>query len=112
MDEYTRTGFPVESTVIKSDSIKFIRQFSNAEDPNVVVANCCLYFLPQDLTATQMAYLKTNVFLTGQVTDSYWTNAWYAYISNTGDAMAEGIVRGRLDALINYITSMEEYQLF
>ncbi len=108
----TSTGFPIGGTLIKTNSIRFNKQFDHPEDPNAVVANFCKYLLPQDLTPNQVKYLKQSVLLTGQVTDSYWTNAWNNYTSNPGDPMAESIVHTRLDALVNYITSMEEYQLY
>ena len=108
----TSTGLQVGGTTIKTDSIKFNKQFDHPEDPNAVVANFCKYLLPQDLTPDQATYLKQSVLLTGQVTDGYWTSAWNNYIANPNDAMAESIVHSRLDKLVNYITSMEEYQLY
>jgi hypothetical protein len=68
--------------------------------------------LPQPLTDTQITYLKQSVLLTGQVNDAYWTTAWNNYIANPTDPLAEGTVHGRLDKLVNYITNMEEYQLY
>ncbi len=108
---FTSSGFLLNGILMKSDSIKFCQQFDHPEDPNQVIANFCSYLLPQPLTADQTAFLKQSILLTGQINDAYWTSAWLNYMANTGDAIAEGTVRGRLDQLMNYITSMEEYQL-
>ncbi len=109
---YTSSGFPVVAGyTIKIDSIAFAMQFDHPEDPNMLIADFCKYLLPQQLTDTQISYLKQSVLLTGQVTDAYWTNAWYGYVSNPSDPLNEGTIRGRLDRLTNYITGMEEYQL-
>ena len=112
MGVQTSTGMSIGSTLIKSDSILFNKQFDHPEDPNAVVANFCKYLLPQDLTPDQVSYLKRSVLLTGQVSDSYWTSAWNNYIANPGDPGSESVVRSRLDQLVNYITGIEEYQLY
>jgi len=112
MGIYTSTGSMVDGTILKSDSIRFNKQFAHPEDPNEVIANFCKYLLPQPLTEIQIAYLKQSVLLTGQVNDTYWTNAWNDYTANPADPVAKGTILGRLDSLVNYITNMEEYQLY
>jgi hypothetical protein len=96
---------------IKVDAIAFIKQFPNPEDPNAVVANFIQYLLPQDLSATQKTYLK-SILLSNQVTDSYWTSAWTAYAANPTDTTLLGTVKTRLETLINYMVSLEEYLLY
>jgi Protein of unknown function (DUF1800) len=78
-------------------------------DPNKVVSNFIKYLLPKDLSDTQKAFMK-NILLSNQVSDFYWTNAWNAYTSNPTQAN-EATVRTRLNDLVNYITSLEEYYL-
>jgi hypothetical protein len=96
---------------IKIDAIAFINQFPNPEDPNAVVANFIRYLLPEDLSDTQKTYLK-SILLSNQVTDSYWTNAWTAYVAAPTDPTLLGTVKTRLETLINYMVSLEEYLLY
>ncbi|MEP7280171.1 MAG: DUF1800 domain-containing protein [Bacteroidota bacterium] len=112
MGLYTSTGYPIGGTLIKSNAIRFTNQFEHPEDPNEVVANFCKYLLPQPLTIAQTTYLKQSFLLTGQINDNYWTKAWNDYIADPTDPVTEGTIGGRLDKLINYITNMEEYQLY
>lgn len=111
LSNLTKAGITVNGIKLKADSIAFNKLFSNPEDPNSVVSNFIKYLLPQDLSQSQKDYMK-SILLSNQVTDSYWTNAWNAYISNPSDTSAMGIVQTRLDTLINYITSLEEYFLY
>jgi uncharacterized protein (DUF1800 family) len=111
INNLTKAGITVNSIKIKVDSVAFNKLFPNPEDPNQVVRNFITYLLPQDLSQSQKDYMK-SILLSNQVTDSYWTNAWNAYISNPSDTGALATVQNRLDTLINYITSLEEYFLY
>ncbi|MBS1567110.1 MAG: hypothetical protein JST39_22195, partial [Bacteroidetes bacterium] len=112
-NNFTKNGVTTGGNTfkLKVDSIAFIKQFPSPEDPNAVVANFIKYLLPQDLSATQKTYLK-SILLSNQVTDSYWTTAWNAYVASPNDATALGTVKSRLDTLINYMVSLEEYLLY
>jgi hypothetical protein len=109
LNDYSRDGIYSYSTRIKIDSIEYNKLFSNPANPNDVVSNFIKYLLPKDLSIDQKNYMK-SILLSNQTSDFYWTNAWNAYINNPVSAN-EMIVRSRLDTLINYITSLEEYQL-
>lgn len=111
LNSLTKAGITVNGIKLKTDSIAFNKLFPTPEDPNTVVSNFIKYLLPQDLGQTQKNYMK-SILLSNQVTDSYWTTAWNAYIANPADTVALGVVQGRLDTLINYITSLEEYFLY
>jgi uncharacterized protein (DUF1800 family) len=113
MSNYTTTnGFPVVNSdkAIKVDFIAYSNLFSHPEDPNAVVANFCKYLLPQDLSADQTTFMLNILLKEGQ--DHYWTDAWNAYLANPTDTIAMGVVHDRLQALIIYITNLEEYQLY
>lgn len=110
LNDLTKNGVTVDTIKIKTNSVVFNQQFSGASDPNIVVQNFINYLLPLDLSQTQKDYMKT-ILLSNQSADYYWSNAWNAYIGNPSDVMLENVVRTRLDTLVNYITSLEEYQL-
>jgi uncharacterized protein (DUF1800 family) len=113
LNNFTKGGVSTggNSFKMKVDTIAFIKQFPNPEDPNAVVANFIKYLLPQDLSASQKTYLK-SILLSNQVTDSYWTTAWLAYAASPNDTTLLGTVKSRLDTLINYMVSLEEYLLY
>ena len=110
LNDLSKPGVTVDTVKIKINSVAYNQLFPSAADPNEVVKNFINYLLPQDLSQTQKDYMK-SILLSNQSADYYWSNAWNAYIGNPTDTMAENVVRTRLDTLINYITSLEEYQL-
>ncbi len=113
LNNLTKSGVTTggNSFKIKVDVLAFIKQFPTPEDPNAVVANFINYLLPQDLSDNQKAYLK-SILLSNQVNDAYWTSAWTAYIASPNDATLMGTVQSRLETLVNYMTSLEEYLLY
>lgn len=110
LNDLSRSGVTVDTVKIKINSVAYNQLFANPADPNEVVKNFINYLLPLDLSQAQKDYMK-SILLSNQSADFYWSNAWNAYIANPSDTMAENVVRTRLDTLINYITSLEEYQL-
>jgi uncharacterized protein (DUF1800 family) len=110
---FTKLGNPSvfsEGIPIKVNSISYNQLFLSPGDPNAVVDNFAMFLLPNDVTVAQKANMK-SILLSGQTTDSYWTTSWNNYIANPSNQMFEKEVRDRLDGLIDYITSLEEYQL-
>jgi hypothetical protein len=110
INEYIEGGYDHEGYIIKIDCIAFAKLFTNIGNPNDLVQNFITYLLPKDLSDNQKTYMK-SILLSNQVSDFYWTNAWNAYIANP-TAANTSIVQTRLETLINYITSLEEYQLY
>jgi hypothetical protein len=98
------------NTNIKIDSIAFNKQFYNPALPNDVIDNFIKYLLPKDLSATQKTLLKNFLLPNPSAPDYYWTSLWNSYV-NTPDATNTDLVTKHLNSLINYITSLEEYQL-
>ncbi|MBC7849621.1 MAG: DUF1800 domain-containing protein [Chitinophagaceae bacterium] len=111
LNDLTRPGVDVDGFAIKVDSIAYNKLSPAPSNPNLVVSNFILYLLPQGVSQEQYDFMK-SILLSNQVGDYYWSNAWNAHIAEPGNELAEATVRSRLDTLINYITSMEEYQLF
>lgn len=92
------------------DNIAFAAQFEHPEDPVQLVNNIVRLMLPMDLSVTKKFLLK-SILLSGQLNDSYWTNAWNTYIANPNDVMAYETVHTRLALLNKYVMSLPEYQL-
>jgi Protein of unknown function (DUF1800) len=110
LNEYIDGGYYHEGFKIKIDCIAYAKLFTNIGNPTELVQNFITYLLPKDLSDNQKTYMK-SILLSNQTSDFYWTNAWNAYVANP-NAANTSIVQSRLETLINYITSLEEYQLY
>ena len=111
LNAFTNGGVTVSGVKLKVDSVAFTKQFSNAGDPNALIADFILYLLPADLSQPQKDYMKA-IMLNNQVNDAYWTSAWNAYLAAPTDTGALGLVQKRLDTVLNYVTSLAEYFLY
>ena len=92
------------------NAVDFAAQFDTPEDPNILLNDMIRLLLPVDLS-TYKKFLLKSILLSGQASDSYWTNAWNAYLDNPGDQMAYETINQRLKLLVKYIMSLPEYQL-
>ena len=103
---YTRSG-----KTIKIDPIAFAKKLSNPGDPNILITDslAILYRVPLSLASRDI--IKTNILLSGQAQDYYWTNAWNAYLANPTDTMSYQTVFTRLRDLYKYFMNLAEYQL-
>lgn len=103
---YSRTSFK-----LIYDTIAFANQFPNPQDPNALVSAISTLCHPIPLSQTTKDTIKTAYLLTGQATDSYWTDAWNFYKNNPTDANAKKAVTDRLQAMMKYMFGLAEYQL-
>jgi uncharacterized protein (DUF1800 family) len=92
------------------DHIAFAQQFSNPGDPNQLIADTAALLSPNDIGATQTAFLKT-ILLSNQAADYYWTDAWNQYIGTPGNATYKTTVETRLRSMHTYLMALAEYQL-
>ncbi|MBC7919959.1 MAG: DUF1800 domain-containing protein [Ferruginibacter sp.] len=104
------TGYRNGNVTLIIDPLKFVAQFSNPGDPNLLVSDLIAYLFAISVSDEQKDVLKKTL-LSGQTNDYYWTNAWVAYQTNPGDAMNRNIVRSRLQSLLKYLLDIAEYQL-
>ncbi len=102
---YSRNGFRVQF-----NCVAFAQTLNNPANPNDLIDECLKLFFRNDLSAQSKAQIKTQILLTGQQWDYYWTNAWAAYISNPTTANFN-TVNTRLKSLFQYFFSLSEYQL-
>jgi uncharacterized protein (DUF1800 family) len=104
-------GYTFNGTNIKFDPLLFAKTLPNPEDPNLIIDDLLKLMFRFSLTAASKAQLKTDVLLSGQASDYYWTNAWNLYISTPTDMANTTNVRNKLKSLIQYLMNLSEYQL-
>ena len=83
----------------------------NPGDPNLLISDSIQYLFRLPLTQASRDQLKRDIILSGQTTDSYWTNAWDAYIANPNNTTNANIVKSRLASFYQYLLKLAEYQL-
>ena len=104
---YNNGGFKLYFNVVD-----FAKRMSNPSDPNQLVLDFNKYLLRRTLSQGLRDTIKTDILLTGQITDGYWTSAWIAYTSAPENLNNFSVVNGRLKTLAQYFLSkLEEYQL-
>ena len=104
------SGITKNSVNLKIDVLAFATNTSNPSDPNQLIADCASLLSPNDLGATQTAFLKT-ILLSGQTNDAYWTSAWNQYIGTPSNTTYQNTVATRLRSMLSYIMDLAEYQL-
>ncbi len=104
------TGYTQYGVNLKINFIAFAQQFSDPRDPNILIADSAALLSPNDLGATQTAFLK-NILLSGQAQDHYWSDAWDNYLADTTNVTNKTIVESRLRLMYAYIMDLAEYQL-
>ncbi|HHM21956.1 MAG TPA: DUF1800 domain-containing protein [Bacteroidetes bacterium] len=109
-DVLTTASFESYEAELKIDHIAFASEFDHPEDPNLLIDDMVRLLLPRPVSDDKKALLK-SILLSGLPNDSYWTAAWFDYISNPNDDMAFQVVNTRLTILHNYILKLPEYQL-
>lgn len=102
---YSRNGFRVQF-----NCVTFAQALSNPGNPNDLVDEAVRIFFRNELSAQSKSQIKTQILLTGQQWDYYWTNAWAAYESNPTTANFN-TVNTRLKSLFQYLFNLSEYQL-
>lgn len=111
IDQVIGKGYTQNGKTLQIDPVAFAKALSNPGDPNILISDSMdiLYQVP--VSDTLKGTIKTQILLSGQTQDYYWTNAWNAYLSAPGDATAYQIVYTRLQTLYNYLLNLAEYQL-
>jgi uncharacterized protein (DUF1800 family) len=111
IDQLIGTGYTRNNIKLIIDPVTFTKNLPNPLDPNVLINDALniLYRVP--LSDTSKATIKTQILLTGQADDYYWSNAWNAYLSSPTDMAAYTTVYTRLQTLYKYFMNLAEYQL-
>ncbi|OYU96535.1 MAG: hypothetical protein CFE21_09125 [Bacteroidetes bacterium B1(2017)] len=105
------SGYTKFSYKLIIDCVGFAEQFPNASNPNLLLDQILQLLYPVDISSTVKTTLKTSFLLSGQSSDSYWTDAWNAYLAAPTDLAKKAAVNSRLQALLKYVMGQAEYQL-
>jgi uncharacterized protein (DUF1800 family) len=104
---YSSGGFKMEVNMVE-----LAKRMPNPADPNALILDLNKYLLRRTLSQGLRDAIKTDILLTGQVTDSYWTDAWLQYITAPSNLNNFTVVNNRLKTLgLYFMSKLEEYQL-
>ncbi len=105
LNGYTRNG---KKIII--DPVAFIKALATPEDPNILLDEILSVMYRVPLSAAAKQTIKQQTLLAGQVSDHYWTDAWFTYLGNPTSANLT-IINNRLKPLLQYLMNLAEYQL-
>lgn len=105
------TGYTKNGKKIIVNTIQFAQTVCpNPSDPNTLVDSLFSFLVSTDISSIMKSNLKTQILLSGQATDRYWTDAWNAYMSSP-TTINYNTVHTRLKSLLKYIMNLPDYQL-
>ncbi|MBS1510079.1 MAG: DUF1800 domain-containing protein [Bacteroidetes bacterium] len=110
-DRMIADGITNNNQTLVIDPISFADQLANPGDPNLLIDQSLEILLRYPLSSSAKELIKRSILLSGQLQDSYWTNAWDAYKAVPTDAGNKAIVLSRLKAFYKYIMNLPEYHL-
>ncbi len=102
---YTRNGLRVIFNLVP-----YVQQFSNPGNPNDLIDDALKFVFRNQLSYESKKAIKTQILLSNQLYDYYWTNAWMAYMASPTTANFN-IINNRLKSLFQYFFNLSEYQL-
>lgn len=112
INQLINSGFSSGGFKMEVNMVEFAKRMSNPADPNVLILDFNKYLLRRTLSQALRDTIKTDILLTGQVTDSYWTDAWLQYITTPSNLNNFTVVNNRLKTLgLYFMSKLEEYQL-
>jgi uncharacterized protein (DUF1800 family) len=109
-DTMVASGYLRNSFRMQYDFVAVVRNFVNPGNPNDLLEEALSYFYRLQVTPQLKQQTKTQVLLSNQQYDYYWTNAWAAYITSPTTANFN-IINTRLKDLFKYLMDLSEYQL-
>ena len=109
-DVMTNTGYLRNGFRMQFDFVAYAKTLTNPGNPNDLVDEALKYLYRMTLSPQVKQQMKTQMLLSGQQYDYYWTNAWSAYIASPTVANFN-IINVRLRDLFRYLMNLSEYQL-
>lgn len=114
-NQYTDTmvvsGYTYNSKKILIDGSEFAKLLPNPSNPNALIDDSLKYLYRISISASLKAQLKKDILLSGQITDSYWTDAWNLFIATPTNTANTTTVKNKLRDLYKYLMDLPEYQL-
>jgi uncharacterized protein (DUF1800 family) len=89
----------------------WVQQVVNPGNPNDLIDGILKNAFRMSLSNESKKQIKTQILLSGQQYDYYWTNAWHAYLANPANTTNFNTVNNRLKSLFQYLMALSEYQL-
>ena len=102
-------GIRINRFRLQADLLGFIRNLPGSDDPNTLIDQLIMIFLPYDLAEEQKDYLK-SVLLPG-LPDYEWTTEYNRYLNNPGDNLLREAVLKKLRDLVMALLVLPEFQL-
>ncbi len=109
-DIMTSTGYIRNGFRMQFDFVAYAKTLTNPGNPNDLIDEALKYLYRMNLSPQVKQQMKTQMLLSGQQYDYYWTNAWHAYIASPTTANFN-IVNIRIRDLFRYLMNLSEYQL-
>ncbi len=109
-DTMINTGYSQNSIRVQFNCVEFVKTLTNPGNPNDLIEEALSIFFRNDLSLQSKSQIKTQILLSGQQWDYYWTNAWTAYEASP-TAANFNTVNTRLKSLFQYFFNLSEYQL-
>ncbi len=110
-DTMAVSGYTFNGKKIIIDGTELIKQLPTPDDPNTLVNDLSNIMFRIPLSAASLKQVKTDIILSGQVNDQYWTDAWNLFLTTPGNTANTTTVRNRVRDLIKYFMNLAEYQL-
>ena len=96
---------------VKANLIELLKGLDNSPDANLMIDEVNELLMGLKISDEEKTYLKKQVLLGGQETDSYWSESWYNHINNPSDEVAKGEVESRLKDLFKALLQLGEVHL-
>jgi len=109
-DVMANNGYTRNNIRVAFNFVSYVQQFSNPGNPSDLIDDALKYIFRNQLSYESKKTIKTQILLSNQQWDYYWTNAWTAYIASPTTANFN-IVNNRLKSLFQYFFNLAEYQL-
>ena len=109
-DFMINTGFTRNGQRVRFEFVPYVSTFYNPGNPNDLLDEAIRMVYRNELTAETKKTIKTQILLSNQQWDYYWTNAWMAYEASPTNANFN-VVNTRLRQLFQYLLNLAEYQL-
>jgi uncharacterized protein (DUF1800 family) len=91
--------------------VPYAQTLNNPGNPNDLIDEVLNNLFTIGLSNESKKQVKTQILLSGQQYDYYWTNAWHAYLANPANTSNFNTVNNRLKELFKYLMALSEYQL-
>jgi uncharacterized protein (DUF1800 family) len=109
-DVMISSGYNLGSYRLRIDPLLFTKKFDNPQDPDLLIDDLLELLHTIPVEQSQKDYMKT-ILLSGQLNDSYWTDAWNEYMADQSNTGKQNVVSLRLIYLIKYLMNLGEFQL-